>query len=78
MIKKIPNLLQVIVYRTEHEYRHVPLATPEKYSDTASTRKSVSNYDLDERRSRGAISFEQNEDVQETEKYVIDMMENDG
>ncbi|XP_065362621.1 uncharacterized protein LOC135956063 isoform X2 [Calliphora vicina] len=68
----------VIVYRTEHEYHHVPLATPEKYSDTASTRKSVSNYDLDERHSRGAISFEQNEDVQETEKYVIDMMENDG
>ncbi|XP_037807258.1 uncharacterized protein LOC119600784 isoform X5 [Lucilia sericata] len=68
----------VIVYRTEHEYHHVPLATPEKYSDNGSTRKSVSNYDLDERHSRGAISFEQNEDVQETEKFVIDMMENDG
>ncbi|KAM7356348.1 uncharacterized protein ACRADG_002129 isoform 3-T5 [Cochliomyia hominivorax] len=68
----------VIVYRTEHEYHHIPLATPEKYSDTTSTRKSLSNFDLDERHSRGAISFEQNEDVQESEKFVIDMMENDG
>uniref|UniRef100_A0A1A9WTH1 Uncharacterized protein n=1 Tax=Glossina brevipalpis TaxID=37001 RepID=A0A1A9WTH1_9MUSC len=70
----------VIVYRTEHEYHHIPLATPEKYFDSVSTiRKSVSNYDYDDRTSRGAISLEQTQSAaNERDRYLIDMNENDG
>uniref|UniRef100_A0A1A9Z2R0 Uncharacterized protein n=1 Tax=Glossina pallidipes TaxID=7398 RepID=A0A1A9Z2R0_GLOPL len=71
----------VIVYRTEHEYHHIPLATPEKYFDSASTiRKSISNYsNYDDRTSRGAISLEQTQYTpNERDRYLIDMNENDG
>ncbi|XP_070136503.1 microtubule-associated protein futsch isoform X4 [Drosophila bipectinata] len=78
----------VIVYRTEHEYRHVPLATPDTFTDGTSARTQRSE---DERTSRGADSFildtktkseEDNEDgVQRSksdERFVIDMLESDG
>ncbi|KAL9907560.1 uncharacterized protein ACN427_003652 isoform 1-T6 [Glossina fuscipes fuscipes] len=71
----------VIVYRTEHEYHHIPLATPEKYFDSVSTiRKSISNYsNYDDRTSRGAISLEQTQYTpNERDRYLIDMNENDG
>ncbi|XP_030385409.1 uncharacterized protein LOC115632411 isoform X2 [Scaptodrosophila lebanonensis] len=76
----------VIVYRTEHEY-HIPLATPDNFTDGASARTQRSE---DERTSRGADSLAldaqapENELPQEVEeepqheKFVIDMLENDG
>ncbi|XP_075163875.1 uncharacterized protein LOC142236529 isoform X2 [Haematobia irritans] len=77
----------VIVYRTEHEYHHVPIATPDKYSDSLSAHNSSKHYDMDNgnhhehHTSQGAISMEQNDEQQgddETDKYVIEMLENDG
>ncbi|XP_019890854.1 titin isoform X2 [Musca domestica] len=69
----------VIVYRTEHEYHHVPIATPDKYSDSLSANKSTSHYDLDEQGSRGAMSMGQDDEaIDVTDKYVIEMLENDG
>ncbi|XP_061398915.1 uncharacterized protein LOC133334618 [Musca vetustissima] len=70
----------VIVYRTEHEYHHVPIATPDKYSDSLSANKSTSHYDLDDQGSRGAISLDHQNDeaIDVTDKYVIEMLENDG
>ncbi|XP_041563985.1 uncharacterized protein LOC108147433 isoform X2 [Drosophila elegans] len=81
----------VIVYRTEHEYRHIPLATPDRFTDGASARTQRSE---DDRTSRGADSLildghikarpeaEDNEDVgprtRSDEKFVIDMLESDG
>ncbi|XP_055846648.1 uncharacterized protein LOC129912447 isoform X1 [Episyrphus balteatus] len=83
---------EVIVYRTEHEYK-IPLATPENYTDTSVTpRKSKSlsrlGIDEDDRTSRGADSLaldiamrEENDNLNAEElheKYIIEMMENDG
>ncbi|XP_043648728.1 trichohyalin isoform X6 [Drosophila teissieri] len=81
----------VIVYRTEHEYRHIPLATPDRFTDATSARTQRSE---DDRTSRGADSLildghikiraelEDNEDVgprtRSDEKFVIDMLESDG
>ncbi|XP_016965418.1 uncharacterized protein LOC108034825 isoform X2 [Drosophila biarmipes] len=81
----------VIVYRTEHEYRHIPLATPDRFTDATSARTQRSE---DDRTSRGADSLildgntkfrpeqEDNEDVgprtKSDEKFVIDMLESDG
>nr|NP_001261592.1 uncharacterized protein Dmel_CG43078, isoform M [Drosophila melanogaster]AGB94287.1 uncharacterized protein Dmel_CG43078, isoform M [Drosophila melanogaster] len=81
----------VIVYRTEHEYRHIPLATPDRFTDATSARTQRSE---DDRTSRGADSLildghiksraelDDNEDVgprtRSDEKFVIDMLESDG
>ncbi|XP_017074057.1 trichohyalin isoform X2 [Drosophila eugracilis] len=81
----------VIVYRTEHEYRHIPLATPDRFTDATSARTQRSE---DDRTSRGADSLildghiksrpepEDNENVgprtKSDEKFVIDMLESDG
>ncbi|XP_020815982.1 titin isoform X3 [Drosophila serrata] len=80
----------VIVYRTEHEYRHIPLATPDRFTDGASARTQRSE---DDRTSRGADSLildvhtktrpelDDNEEAPRTksdEKFVIDMLESDG
>ncbi|XP_016978856.2 uncharacterized protein LOC108044374 isoform X3 [Drosophila rhopaloa] len=81
----------VIVYRTEHEYRHIPLATPDRFTDATSARTQRSE---DDRTSRGADSLildgqiksraeaEDNEDVgprtKSDEKFVIEMLESDG
>ncbi|KRF98530.1 uncharacterized protein Dwil_GK16328, isoform E [Drosophila willistoni] len=80
----------VIVYRTEHEYHHVPLATPENFTDGASARTQRSE---DDRTSRGADSLildmhtkvkpeqQNNDNVPrnvDDEKFVIDMLESDG
>ncbi|XP_016992412.2 microtubule-associated protein futsch isoform X3 [Drosophila takahashii] len=81
----------VIVYRTEHEYRHIPLATPDRFTDATSARTQRSE---DDRTSRGADSMildghtkfrpegDDNEDVgprtKSDEKFVIDMLESDG
>ncbi|XP_070141314.1 microtubule-associated protein futsch isoform X7 [Drosophila kikkawai] len=81
----------VIVYRTEHEYRHIPLATPDRFTDGASARTQRSE---DDRTSRGADSLildvhtktrpelEDNEEgvprTKSDEKFVIDMLESDG
>ncbi|XP_015044167.2 uncharacterized protein [Drosophila pseudoobscura] len=80
----------VIVYRTEHEYRHIPLATPDNFTDGASVRTPRSE---DDRTSRGADSLvldmktkpEMGEDNEEgvsrtksDERFVIDMLESDG
>ncbi|XP_017042499.1 uncharacterized protein LOC108088973 isoform X2 [Drosophila ficusphila] len=81
----------VIVYRTEHEYRHIPLATPDRFTDAGSARTQRSE---DDRTSRGADSLildgqiksrpepEDNEDAvprtKSDEKFVIDMLESDG
>ncbi|XP_017475570.1 PREDICTED: uncharacterized protein LOC108365888 [Rhagoletis zephyria] len=78
----------VIVYRTEHEYP-ISLASPEKLASTLEDRKSrpISRYDEDDRTSRGAESLgfdEQGESQADQrssdgkDKYIIDMMENDG
>lgn len=86
-----PSLLQVIVYRTEHEYHHhIPLATPDNFTDGASARSILRSED--ERTSRGAESLvldihgkpEQQLQAgaglgaEQQEKYVIDMLESDG
>uniref|UniRef100_A0A1I8NV35 Uncharacterized protein n=1 Tax=Stomoxys calcitrans TaxID=35570 RepID=A0A1I8NV35_STOCA len=74
----------VIVYRTEHEYHHVPIATPDEYSPSLSAHKSSLNDDMengDHHDSQGALSLEQNDQQGEDEtddKYVIEMLENDG
>ncbi|XP_073843372.1 uncharacterized protein isoform X5 [Musca autumnalis] len=69
----------VIVYRTEHEYHHVPIATPDKYSDSVSVNKSTSHYDLDDQPTRGALTLGQDDEaIDVTDKYVIEMLENDG
>lgn len=77
---------QVIVYRTEHEYP-IPLATPETYTDPSTTsRKSRSlsrfgGIDEDDRIYQGDGSFSTDFMQREEnghDKYVIDMMENDG
>ncbi|XP_022212834.2 LOW QUALITY PROTEIN: uncharacterized protein LOC111067830 [Drosophila obscura] len=80
----------VIVYRTEHEYRHIPLATPDNFTDGASVRTPRSE---DDRTSRGADSLvldmktrpelgEDNEEgasrTKSDERFVIDMLESDG
>ncbi|BFF97983.1 uncharacterized protein DMAD_06266 [Drosophila madeirensis] len=80
----------VIVYRTEHEYRHIPLATPDNFTDGASVRTPRSE---DDRTSRGADSLvldmkikpEMGEDNEQgaartksDERFVIDMLESDG
>nr|XP_016933773.1 uncharacterized protein LOC108012828 isoform X4 [Drosophila suzukii] len=81
----------VIVYRTEHEYRHIPLATPDRFTDATSARTQRSE---DDRTSRGADSLildghtkyrpelEDNENVgprtKSDEKFVIEMLESDG
>ncbi|XP_034122474.1 uncharacterized protein LOC117580200 isoform X3 [Drosophila guanche] len=78
----------VIVYRTEHEYRHIPLATPDNFTDGASVRTPRSE---DDRTSRGADSLvldmkikpgEDNEQgaarSKSDERFVIDMLESDG
>ncbi|XP_036338134.1 uncharacterized protein LOC118747989 isoform X2 [Rhagoletis pomonella] len=78
----------VIVYRTEHEYP-ISLTSPEKLASTLEDRKSrpISRYDEDDRTSRGAESLgfdEQGESQADQrssdgkDKYIIDMMENDG
>lgn len=80
---------QVIVYRTEHEYQHhIPLATPDTFTDGTSARTQRSE---DERTSRGAESLILdvhtkpellNKDaaprIESEEKFVIDMLESDG
>ncbi|XP_023179332.2 uncharacterized protein LOC111605174 isoform X2 [Drosophila hydei] len=79
----------VIVYRTEHEYQHhIPLATPDTFTDGTSARTQRSE---DERTSRGAESLILdvhtkpellNKDaaprIESEEKFVIDMLESDG
>ncbi|XP_034484079.1 uncharacterized protein LOC117789129 isoform X5 [Drosophila innubila] len=71
----------VIVYRTEHEYHHhIPLATPDSFTDGASARTQRSE---DERTSRGAesLSLDAHRPVpraDDKEKFVIDMLESDG
>ncbi|XP_017842009.2 LOW QUALITY PROTEIN: uncharacterized protein LOC108599581 [Drosophila busckii] len=72
----------VIVYRTEHEYHHhIPLATPDNFTDGASARTQRSE---DERTSRGAESLQLDGSPistgreHEHEKFVIDMQESDG
>jgi len=88
---KPPRHSQVIVYRTEHEYRHIPLATPDRFTDATSARTQRSE---DDRTSRGADSLildghikyrpelEDNENVgprtKSDEKFVIEMLESDG
>nr|XP_036216461.1 uncharacterized protein LOC106616609 isoform X5 [Bactrocera oleae] len=78
----------VIVYRTEHEYP-IPLAETEKFTPALETRKSraTSRYDEDDRTSRGAdsLGYDDHEELQadrdsnvDRDKYMIDMMENDG
>ncbi|XP_050336800.1 uncharacterized protein LOC126763383 isoform X1 [Bactrocera neohumeralis] len=78
----------VIVYRTEHEYP-IPLAETEKFAPALETRKSraTSRYDEDDRTSRGAdsLGYDDHEETQadresnvDKDKYIIDMMENDG
>lgn len=84
-----PSLLQVIVYRTEHEYHHhIPLATPDNFTDGASARSILRSED--ERTSRGAESLvldihgkpeqqlQAGAGAEQQEKYVIDMLESDG
>ncbi|XP_034110448.1 uncharacterized protein LOC117572017 isoform X2 [Drosophila albomicans] len=67
----------VIVYRTEHEYHHhIPLATPDRFTDATSARTERSE---DERTSRGAESLSLDAHRAESkEKFVIDMLESDG
>ncbi|XP_064541306.1 uncharacterized protein LOC135430533 isoform X5 [Drosophila montana] len=79
----------VIVYRTEHEYHHhIPLATPDTFTDGTSARTQRSE---DERTSRGAESLildvHAKPELQSKvsaprtegeEKFVIDMLESDG
>ncbi|KAH8306923.1 hypothetical protein KR044_001197 [Drosophila immigrans] len=72
----------VIVYRTEHEYHHhIPLATPDSFTDATSARTQRSE---DERTSRGAesLSLDAHRSVPRAggreEKFVIDMLESDG
>lgn len=74
----------MVVYRTEHEYHHIPLATPEKYSvDSISMGKSslgYGGYDDDPRISSGTISNDAQDGISQeiAEKFIIDMNENDG
>lgn len=73
----------MVVYRTEHEYRHIPLATPEKYSvETISMGKSSLGFGgyEDPRKSSGTISAAAHDGISREvkEKFVIDMNENDG
>ncbi|KRG05798.1 uncharacterized protein Dmoj_GI12909, isoform H [Drosophila mojavensis] len=79
----------VIVYRTEHEYQHhIPLATPDTFTDGTSARTQRSE---DERTSRGAeslildvhtkpelLSKDAAPRIESEEKFVIDMLESDG
>ncbi|KAH8366134.1 hypothetical protein KR093_009494 [Drosophila rubida] len=72
----------VIVYRTEHEYHHhIPLATPDSFTDATSARTQRSE---DERTSRGAesLSLDAHRSIPRAdskgEKFVIDMLESDG
>ncbi|XP_020714536.1 uncharacterized protein LOC101458451 isoform X2 [Ceratitis capitata] len=78
----------VIVYRTEHEYP-IPIDATEKFEPTVTTRKSrsINRYEEDDRISRGAdsLGYEEQDEMQvdaeanvDKDKFVIDMMENDG
>ncbi|XP_011179681.2 uncharacterized protein LOC105210426 isoform X2 [Zeugodacus cucurbitae] len=78
----------VIVYRTEHEYPN-PLGETEKFAPALETRKSraTTRYDEDDRTSRGAdsLGYDDHDEALadrdsnvDKDKYIIDMMENDG